>query len=65
MNDDEFSKRLEEIKERLDVILLAIVQKDKPGVMFTLTGSSECNCHKHVSGRSTGGWFCPVHGQMF
>jgi len=24
-----------------------------------------CNCHKHKSGESTAGWYCPVHGQMF
>jgi len=24
-----------------------------------------CNCNQHESGRSTNGWHCPVHGQMW
>ncbi len=28
-------------------------------------GQLECNCSQHESGRSTNGWYCPVHGQMW
>ena len=24
-----------------------------------------CNCHEHTPSLSTGGWYCPVHGQRF
>ena len=24
-----------------------------------------CNCYYHKSGETTGGWYCPVHGQQF
>ena len=25
----------------------------------------QCNCGTRTSGSYTGGWFCPVHGQVF
>ena len=24
----------------------------------------ECNCHQHRIGESSGGWYCPAHGQQ-
>ena len=24
----------------------------------------QCNCDQHKPGESTGGWYCPVHGQQ-
>lgn len=30
-----------------------------------LETEKECNCHRHKSGYSTGGWYCPIHGHVF
>ena len=61
---DEYFKGIDEIKDKLDVLLLAIGQINRNDVI-TLSGSSGCSCSKHKTGESTSGWFCPVHGQMF
>ena len=31
----------------------------------TVDTSPECVCGTRISGSSSGGWFCPVHGQVF
>lgn len=35
-----------------------------PGIDYPTTSVSVCNCDHHRRGESSGGWYCPAHGQQ-
>ena len=75
MRSDEYFRGIDEIKEKLDIIigLLELRNSIAQARNKLITGQTYypaqgnqtviCNCDSHKTGESTGGWFCPVHGQ--
>ena len=61
---------MDEIKEKLDKIIELLEGQMCPQIKNQLMDWSQlfagnCNCGEHKHGESTGGWFCPVHGDCF
>ena len=46
-----------------DLLNLPVPKFSVPEVV--IIPSPECVCFQHKSGESTGGWWCPAHGQQF
>lgn len=47
-------QELAEWRQRFDLLLTN---------RLATTSVSACNCSQHRPGETTGGWFCPAHGQ--
>lgn len=76
MEDDELRRWFERFRDNLDKMVELLEFMKEHHHIQVINGMHEysysrpenappCACWGHKAGESTGGWYCPVHGQCF
>lgn len=60
---DKIREKLEQLDAKLDGVFKVLTTI--PSVGFVSPNSYVCICSYHRHGESSGGWYCPFHGQMY